>query len=519
MIIGRTVFEANPSSNDLWMSQQLANFYADIGMRGEVQTGTMEALGISALPEYTVSPLVNSQLLEIVVTDTSPVRAQAVANELANQLIQRSPTASTQGQEHSAFVDDQINYLEVKIRETLEELDQAERSLTELDSARQIADANAAITALQTQLSQLQTNYAALISNTDQGAMNTLTVIEYAPLPTRPIGPNLVLIVAMAALIAVMVATGAAYLLDYLDDTIKNTEDVNNLLAAPVLATISMIGKRGEPSTPTADTPVHAIGRKLGDIFPKRQKPGADENSNGTSNGVFIYTSNHPNSNVAEEFRSLRINLDFARVDKQLRTILVTSPSPAEGKTSVATNLAIVMAQSGKKVILLDADFRKPSIDTHFHIPNKRGLSDIFRDNTDIHSVVQHWREKILWIITTGITPPNPVDLLSSQKMDHILAQLQEMADVVIIDGPPLIFPDSLALSTKVDGVLMVLRHAYTRRGVALSRYKQLTQVDARVIGVVLNKTPNQRVDYYKRKYYNRYSKEIEVEPQIKRVN
>lgn len=538
LLVGRAVYEANPSGNDLYLGQQLANYYADIGQRGQVYNRTMEALGLPRLPQYIIQPLPNSLFLEIVVTDSNPARAQAVANELANQLINLSPTSNeNQDQERQAFIDEQVSYLEEKIRETLVEIDAAERQLSEMNSARQISDAQTEILALQNKLSQLQGNYAAMLSNTEQGALNTLSIIENASLPTQPIGPRPNMMIVLAAVIAAAVAAGAAYLLEFLDDTFKSGEEITTLLNLPVLASIPLVTTTESQNKPVISGPLHGLRRRLLSLPGFATKAHAEvapteknENHNG-SNGkvsgvdganegeIFLYSAAYPRSVAAEEFRLLRINLDFAGVDKPLKSIFVTSPEPNEGKTSVATNLAIVMAQGGKKVILIDADFRRPSVDTHFRIANNRGLSDVFRESHDLLQVTQHWQESNLWIIPTGLTPPNPADLLSSNKMKQILEELGQISDVVIVDGPPMLFPDSIALSSKVDGVIMVVSHAYTRRGTAQARLKQLAQVGARVLGVVLNKAPHESHSYYNSHYHNYYRPEKKAEPEAKKVS
>jgi non-specific protein-tyrosine kinase len=469
LIVGRAIFEANPSSNDLWLGQQLASYYADIGMRSEVYGATMKALGLPRLPQYSINPLPNSQLLEIVVNDSNPARAQAVANELANQLIKSSPTSYENQGERQTFLDEQITYVEGKIRDTLADIDKAEKQLSEMNSARQIADAQNQITALQEKLAQLQTNYAGLIANTKQGASNTLTIIEPASLPNKPVGPQRIIIILMAAAVAAVVAAAAAYLLEYLDDTLKSPEDVSNLLKLPVLANIPLVSNSEFPR--------------------EAEKP-------------YIYASSIPRSAVAEEFRLLRVNLEFAGIDKELKKVFVTSSDPSEGKSSVASNLAAVIAQGGKKVVLVDTDFRKPSINEYFAISNERGLSDVFRENLDIWQIVQQYQDSNLWIIPTGITPPNPIDLLSSNKMTQILEELGKFYDMVVIDGPPVILPDALVLSLKVDGVLMVVTHSATRRDHAIARLKQLQQARARVLGVIINKVPHKQTSYYHRGYY-----------------
>ena len=413
------------------------------------------------MPEYIVRPLANSQLLEIVVTDNVPVRAQAVANELANQLILKSPGANqTQDQEQQKFVADQISYLQDKINETLADIDQAEKQLAGLNSARQIADTQSQIVTLQSKLTQLQSNYSALLSNTQQGANNSLSIIENAALPANPIGPKKGLTIILSAAIAFMIATGAAFLLEYLDDTLKTPDDITRLLNIPVIGHISEMSQ--------------------------------DKDSE-------IYVAENPRSVITEAFRSIRINLEFVEIDNPIRTLLVTSPAAFEGKTSVATNLAIVMSQGGKRVVLLDTDLRRPNIHRQFHVANRSGLSDMFRGNVKLEDVLQPWKEENLHFITTGSLPPNPVDLLSSKRMDNILEELGNYADIIIIDGPPLLVPEVVALSTKVDGVLIVIKHASTRKNPAKTGLDQLNRVGAHVIGAILNKIPRTNIDYYSR--------------------
>jgi capsular exopolysaccharide synthesis family protein len=234
---------------------------------------------------------------------------------------------------------------------------------------------------------------------------------------------------------------------------------------------------------------------------------------------IFTYIAKQPRSIIAEEFRLLRINLDFAGVDRPIKRIFVTSVEPNEGKSYIAINLAIVMAQGGKKVVLLDADLRNPSIQRYLKIKSDAGLSDLLRYDLNPMDVASEWdecRECGVMVITTGITPPNPVDLITSQKMEQVLEQIDEFADVLIIDGPPMPFSDTIALSKKVDGVLLVISHAQTRRAAARKMLKQLQQVGARILGVAFNKAPYRTMSYY---YYNSYHQETSSEPEPEAAN
>ncbi len=293
--------------------------------------------------------------------------------------------------------------------------------------------------------------------------MNILTIIEQAVLPTVPIGPNKSMIILLSGAIGLMLAAGAAYLLEYLDDTLKSPEEITRLVNLPVIGQISEMS----------------------------------EEKNGG-----VYVEKQPRSAIAEAFRSLRANLEFASVDKPVKTILVTSAGTVEGKTSVACNLAVIMAQGGKKVVLLDADLRKPSVHRFLRLANKTGLSDVFKGDLDLQGVMNSWKEDQINIITSGTTPPNPAELIGSKKMDLILDELKKMADIIIIDGPPLLVSEAAVMATKVDGVLLVIRHGYTRKKDAVSMLEHLKMAGARILGVTLNRVPKNHTYYYGHYYY-----------------
>jgi capsular exopolysaccharide synthesis family protein len=458
LITGRTIFESNPTSGDLYLNQQLASFYVSIAQGETVRNAAMQALGIEWLPSYTARSVPNTQIIEIIVSDTIPERAQAVANVLANSLIAQSPTNTQQQQAREAFIDSQLNQLEQDITATQQEIAKKEEELGGLFSARQIADTQSAIAALNTKLTSLQSNYAALLSNSERGAVNTLTVLEAANLPTQPVGPNKMMIILLSGAIALVISVGAAYLLEYIDDTFKDPDEIYRKLDLPVVGFISAMEK----------------GKYHGD-----------------------YVAKHPRSAIAESFRALRTDLEFAAVDKPLKTILVASPGVAAGKTSIAINLAVVIAQGGKKVYLLDADLRKPSVHRSLGLPNRQGLSDAFRREKDIRDLAQFWQEGNIHVVTSGPLPPNPSELLSSKKMDLILQTIEREADVVIIDGPPFLVTDASILSAKSEGVLLVVRYGHTRKDEAASAVKQLQRTGARILGVVLNQIPRTGQEKY----------------------
>lgn len=472
LVIGRAVYESNPSTGDFNLNAQLSEFYADLAMREPVRNATMKALDMSWLPEFVVRPLQGSQLLEILVTDTNPQRAQAVANELANQLIRQTPTDDQDEQQQQAFINEQLVELELKIKETSNEISNKQAELADLFSAREIAQTQTEIVALEEKLSDLRSNYASLLANSNREAANTLGIIEPANLPRRPVGPRTGMMVLLSAAVAFVISAGAAFLLDYLDDTLKSPEEVTQLLDLPVIGLVSEI----------------------------------EDNQN-----YGAYVAKHPRSNVAESFRSIRTDLEFASVDEPLKTIYITSTGVSEGKTSTAANLAVILAQGGKNVVLLDADLRRPNVHRILGMTNDKGLSDVFRSKYDIYEVSSNWRDGNIVVVTSGVEPSNPSELLSSKKMDHILASLGTVADVVVIDGPPLLVTDATILANKVDGVLLVVRYGVTRRRVAREAIKRLGRTDAKILGVVMNRVPRGAEDYYSMySYYHEYQQDEE---------
>ena len=201
-----------------------------------------------------------------------------------------------------------------------------------------------------------------------------------------------------------------------------------------------------------------------------------------------IVTLSDPTSPAAEAYRALRINLEFASVDETVRTLLVTSSGPGEDKSLAVANLAVAMADGDRAVILVDADLRRPTQHELFGLSNKRGLSDMFRDETAFNDPpLQSIPDSTLKVLTSGPLPPIPSQLLAARKMDEVIARLAERADVVLFDAPPVVaVTDATLLASKVDGVLLVVKAGNTRRDHVRAAKDRLEKVNAHLIGAVL---------------------------------
>lgn len=211
-----------------------------------------------------------------------------------------------------------------------------------------------------------------------------------------------------------------------------------------------------------------------------------------------------PKSPITESYKTLRSNILFSSLDKKIQTIVVTSSGPGEGKSTTSANLAIVMAQAGNKTILIDCDLRKPTVHKAFGISNQVGLSNLLIGESKLPNVVQKTSEENLHVLTLGVRPPNPSELLGSEKMKNFVHSLKETYDYIILDTPPVIVvTDALILSQYADGCLLVVAAGEAHRDAVVKAKRLLENVNGNILGIVLNKLDIEKDKYYG--YYNYY--------------
>ena len=215
----------------------------------------------------------------------------------------------------------------------------------------------------------------------------------------------------------------------------------------------------------------------------------------------------NPKSRAAEAFRTLRTNIQFSGLDENIQSIVVTSSGPSEGKSTVLINLAITIAQSGKKVVVIDCDLRKPTVHKKIGLPNAEGLTNLLIQDKKCDELVQPTNIPNLFVLTSGPTPPNPAELLGTKKMRQVFGELKQTFDMVLIDAPPVIaVTDAQILSTIVDGTLIVASYGNTEKLALIKSKELLDKVGAKILGVVLNKV-SLKSDHYYGKYYFSYYK------------
>jgi capsular exopolysaccharide synthesis family protein len=359
----------------------------------------------------------------------------------------------------------------------------AQRAITDQQSRDRIEMAaySQRLEAAKQNLSILQQKYREIqIAQGDKGS--EIAIESYSRVPRAPVGPPRIRNVVIAFLLSLVAGVGLAFLLDFLDDTVKSLDDVDRYVHLPALAMIPASGR----------------GAKLKGLAPVHAGP---------SETTALAMIDDVRSPIAESYRHLRTSLLLSSAGQPPKTILVTSSQPSEGKTTTAINTAFMLAQTGAEVLIIDCDLRRPRLHTQFEVGNSKGLTTWLSGEKDLDNLLQIFpKTPNLKILTSGPVPPNPAELLGSEEMRRLLGQLSERFAHIIIDSPPAIsFTDASILSTMVDGVMLVVHGGRSSRAVVRRAKQQLLDVGAHIFGVVLNNVRMEQQDYYYSGYYSNY--------------
>jgi polysaccharide biosynthesis transport protein len=456
-------------------SERLTKTYAERMATRPILEGVISRLNlqieIQKLAEtIEVTPIQDTPLIQIQVESNDPGQAALIANSLIAEfceknLAQQASRYSASKQNYEA----QLSQLDQQIQATTDQLNKF--GGTQADEVERDK--------LETTLSQYRQTYASLLQSYEQvrlaEAQNTSNVVleESATVPTEPVSPKVFTNSVLAAVLGLLLSLGFVFLYEAVDDSIHSPEDLERHLGLSVLGLIAHHEVTGN--------------RPITDIQPRGP--------------------------ITEAFRSIRTNIDFTAIDCPLRTILVASPTPQEGKSTVAINLAVVFSQSQRKVILVDADLRRPSIHEQMGMQNQKGLGDIFLasrspqfDLSMIESFLQTTEIPGLSILTAGKQVPNPAELIGSAKMTEILNHLIQIADIVIIDSSPVLaVTDAVVLAPRTDSTVVVVKPGSTKLGACRQTIEQLQHVGTKILGVVLNDVQLSRSPHTYYRYAGHY--------------
>lgn len=480
IIVGQSIQATDLTSADILTSERLAQTYANMARLQPVLQAVVDTLSLSdswksLKDRVTVTPIRDTQLLEITVQAVSPEEARVTADEVAHQLILRSPTA-LQNQEKAAnqqFVRQRLESLQGKIESGQAHLQELEASMIGSLSAEQVQQIQAEINELEKLIADWENNYTQLLIFVEGNkSPNYLAVVEPAQAGLEPISPRVSTNTLLAGVVGLLLALGLIFLIEYLDDTLKSPGELSQALGLTVLGNVSQIGGKNYPDK--------------------------------------LVTLKESFSPITEAYRSIRSNIHFMAVDRPLTTLLVTSAAPGEGKSVTVANLGIIMAQAGLKTVIVDADLRRPTQHEIFQLaPNLLllgGLTELIcTAEAEADSYLRPTGVENLFLIPSGVLPPNPAELLGSQRMAQVLAGLSQVADVVIMDSPPAtVVTDAVVLSTRADGVIMVVKAGHTRLAALGQLVAVLNQAGARLLGGILNQSsPRKGGGYYY--YYQTY--------------
>jgi succinoglycan biosynthesis transport protein ExoP len=328
--------------------------------------------------------------------------------------------------------------------------------------------------------------------------VNNIHILDRALLPQEPVRPRLKLNLIVSLFVGFLMGFGLALLVEFADRTVKTQDDVEAL-------GIAFLGIL--PSIDASSANINDYGDHLKNEKERRTKKRKEKSDRKPIN-FDLFVHDYPKSQVAESCRAIRTNLMFMSADRPAKTILITSPSPQEGKTTVATNLAIAMAQSGSSVLLVDTDMRRPRIHKAFGVRPRNGISTLVLGESTIDDSIVETEIPNLHVLTCGPAPPNPSELMHTESFVRVIHSLTERFDRVIFDSPPIaVVTDAAILSKHVDGTVLILKSLQTTRDAAKHAASVLADIEANILGAVLNDLDLSNRKYGKQYYYHYYKK------------
>jgi capsular exopolysaccharide synthesis family protein len=467
---------SNSSANEysqLLTEQILAQTYVEIATTRPILEETIIRLGLPFSPTglgsmISVSAPTDRQIMVISVEDTDPQRAADISNTVGDVFIEKN-----QERDNLRYAEPISNWQE-RMDAISGDIDELEIALSNFGEPS-TAEEEATHARLQQRLNEAQVRYTEAFNNLielqrDQAKESSnIVLLESAVASYTPISPRIFLNTIIAALFGGMLALGIIFLAEYLDVSVKNQDQIQADTGLPTLGAIAKI----KVSSPAES----------------------------------LVAFEHPRDPLSEAYRVLRTNLGFSAIDGDLNSIVITSASPGEGKSTTTANLGVVMAQAGKRVIVIDSDLRRPMQHTIFGLTNSHGLTTALLDNVSPPGThLKNTKIRGLRVLTSGPIPPNPAEILSSQRMRQLIETLGDEADILLFDTPPVLtVTDTAVLAPQTGGTLFVVQVGETRRDTLVQAVNRIRNSNAQVLGVLLNRIKPSHGSYYYYQYYSSY--------------
>jgi capsular exopolysaccharide synthesis family protein len=464
LVVGQSLQEGSPNQDELEASHLLAVTYADLALRQPVLQRVAMELGLGddwqeLQDRVEATAVIDTPLLELTASAESSEEAQEIADEVARQLIDIQDRVTSPGGEdleRQRFVMDRLLLLEGKI-------DTAEARVTQLQSTLSgplpggtREQLTAELQSLEGLIANWQENYASLVAVAeDQAAPRQLTILTPAQPDLTPERPRKLASAAIAIFVGLLFGLGFLTVWERSRDPLMSEDDVSKELELPLLGAVRTIRGRNPQDR--------------------------------------LLTRGRSYLPVADDYRIIRSNIQFASNSQPVKSILVTNPPGGQGKTTTVANLGSVMAGAGLKTILIDGDLRRPKLHALFGLPRGPGLGDFLRSGSvEVEEIERAAPIQNVKVITSGAPLDNPSDWLDSPRMTELLSSLMARADIVIVDSPPtLAVVDAVALAKQVDGVVLVIDAGRTSREAARHSLSALEYTGARILGAVLNRAPD----------------------------
>jgi capsular exopolysaccharide synthesis family protein len=467
---------STPGGTDVYSSEALIPTYSAM-ISSPVIAARVDRAMASTYPGYhlgnhgikvdaggAASGTVQTQLMDVTVGDTIPARAAAAANTVAHVFTKyAAKLMKANFKDEGRALQAQLNQAQVNLQIVSDRIANYHGDPAGLNSLKASFTAYQSI--YQTLISSLQQ-----FNLTKDTLLNGVKVFSPAGIPGGPIGPHPTRNALLFGFLALMVCAAGIFLYDYFDDTPRTPEEVEETVGAPVLGTVQQF----DPA----------------------------------KYGTVLVTAKRARSPLSEAYRVIRTNIQFTDVDKEPRTIVVTSASPAEGKSTTVSNLANVFAESGRRVTLIDGDLRRPSLHRIFSTDRTEGdgLTKLLVSKEMLNGHGAIWKEQPnLRLIASGPLPPRPADVLGSDRMRELVEHFSHESQMVLIDSPPILaVTDATILSTICDGVILVVDPARSKRRDLNRARESIEAVGGKILGIVINRL-NRRGSSYYYYYYNHH--------------